>query len=108
MEADIALEFLRFVSTAVIAQLEFLGLRVVFVRQVDALFDVGLAVEFVGSAALALEAVVALPLLWYVLDLWRQAERMVRSIASAAEHEQVFFSCSAAHLAGLAVEAPPV
>lgn len=108
LETDIALQLLGFIPAALVAQLEVLGQRVVFVRQVRTVLDVRLAVELVCAAAVALETVLALPLLRNVLDLRRQAERMVRSIASSAEHQQVFFSCSAAHLACLAVEAPPV
>lgn len=101
--ANAALQLFVFVLPTLVAEGKVITERVVGVVDIHTRIDVFLVIVLFGSAAFALEAVLALPLVWDALDLWFKTESMVRPVAESTEHQLVLFSGLATRLTGLAV-----
>jgi len=84
--ADAALKLFVFILATIKTKTEVLGMRVVSVGHVQALFDVLFIVELIGSTALAFKTLVTFPVFWDVFDLRGKTERMDWSIAMSTEH----------------------
>ena len=98
LHADVAALLFEFILPTAVAKCKVLTERVIAVRQVDPIFDIFIIVVFVCVARLALEAMLTLPLLWNICDLWLKAERVVWSITSPTEVELVLIRCLSAKL----------
>ena len=69
-ETNVATLFFELVLSTGVAKSEILGQAIIVVGEVDASFDIFIVVIGVGATSLALEAVLAFPLLWHVGDFW--------------------------------------
>jgi hypothetical protein len=105
---DITTLLFVFVLTTVEAKCKVLTQSIVTVGQIDSQIDILLIVVSISPTALALEAMLTLPLLWYMRHLWLQAKTVIWSITPPTKIQFVFIRCLPAKFTAFAIQTFPI